>query len=69
MPEELITAVRTLVGASGFSEYVTDAVERRHGHDLLGELIDELEAEHGPLDEVQVRRATMLWTDLDENSG
>src|SRR5215469_12941476 len=61
MPEELVAAVRTMAGASGFSEYVTEAVDRRHRHDLLGELIAELEAEYGPLDEAQVLRAARMW--------
>jgi len=40
MPEDLIDAVRDLVGANEFSQYVTEAVDRRHRHDLLGELIE-----------------------------
>lgn len=65
MPEELVEAVRDLAGAGGFSQYVTDAVDRRHRHDLLGELIDELVAEHGPLDEELVRQATREWPDYE----
>lgn len=49
MPEELADAVRSRTGAGGFSRYVTEAVDREIRNDLLGELIDELEAEYGPV--------------------
>lgn len=49
MPEELAEAVRSRTGAGGFSRYVTDAVDREIRHDLLHELIEELEAEYGPV--------------------
>jgi hypothetical protein len=49
MPEELADAVRARTGSGGFSRYVTEAVEREVRHDLLGELIEELEAEYGPV--------------------
>ncbi len=49
MPEELADAVRARTGAGGFSRYVTEAVSREVRHDLLGELIAELEAEFGPV--------------------
>jgi hypothetical protein len=63
MPEELVSSVKALAGASGFSQYVADAVEDRHRHDLLGELLDEFVAEHGPLDEDLVREAAKAWKD------
>lgn len=49
MPEELADAVRARTGAGGFSRYVTEAVDREMKHDLLGDLIAELEAEYGPV--------------------
>jgi hypothetical protein len=49
MPEELAEAVRARTGAGGFSRYVSEAVEREIKHELLGELLDELEAEYGPV--------------------
>jgi Arc/MetJ-type ribon-helix-helix transcriptional regulator len=66
MPEELADAVRARTGAGGFSRYVSEAVQREIRHDLLGELIEELEAEYGPVpDEVrdQTRRE---WPDYEE---
>jgi hypothetical protein len=47
MPADLIAAVRHRAGAGGFSRYVTEAVQSRSKHDLLGDLLNELEAEHG----------------------
>jgi hypothetical protein len=49
MPADLTAAVRLRAGAGGFSRYVTEAVQNRVKHDLLGDLLTELEAEHGPV--------------------
>jgi hypothetical protein len=63
MPEELTEAVRTRTGAGGFSRYVTAAVQERISHDLLGDLIAEFEAEHGPIPEDLVEKAMREWPD------
>jgi hypothetical protein len=47
MPADLTAAVRHRAGTGGFSRYVTEAVQGRVKHDLLGDLLNELEAEHG----------------------
>ena len=65
MPEELTEAVRARTGPGGFSRYVTDAVQERMQHDLLGELLAELEAEYGPLDPELVRQASREWPDYE----
>jgi len=65
MPEELAEAVRTRTGSGGFSRYVTEAVEREFRHDLLGELIEELEAEHGPVPEHLLEEARREWPDYE----
>lgn len=67
MPEELTEAVRAKAGAGGFSRYVTEAVSREIRHDLLGELLDELEAEYGPVPEELVEQARREWPDCDES--
>jgi hypothetical protein len=66
MPEELADAVRARTGAGGFSRYVTEAVSHEIRHDLLGELIDEYEAEHGPIPEELVREALREWPDYED---
>ena len=65
MPEELADAVRTRTGSGGFSRYVSEAVEREFRHDLLGELIEELEAEHGPVPEHLLEEARREWPDYE----
>jgi chloramphenicol 3-O-phosphotransferase len=67
MPEELTEAVRARTGAGGFSRYVTEAVSREIRHDLLGDLLDEFEAEHGPVPEELVEQARREWPDYDES--
>ena len=63
MPAELVEAIRAEAGAGGFSRYVTDAAQRRFRRDGLRKLLDELEAEHGPVDEAGVREAMAEWPD------
>jgi hypothetical protein len=66
MPAELVDQVRARTGAGGFSRYVTESVEKRVRDDLLGELLDELTATYGPLEEDQVRQAMREWPDYQE---
>lgn len=65
LPSELTEAIRARTGAGGFSRYVTEAVQQRIRHELLGELLDELEAEYGPIDEEGVREAMKEWPDYE----
>jgi len=67
MPEELAEAVRARTGSGGFSRYVTEAVDREIKHDLLGELIAELEAEYGPVPPDVREETSRMWpADEDE---
>jgi Arc/MetJ-type ribon-helix-helix transcriptional regulator len=69
MPEELADAVRARTGAGGFSRYVSEVVEREIRHERLGELLDELEAEYGPVPREireQTRRMWPTYEDDDE---
>src|SRR5215472_5577889 len=65
MPEELAEAVRSRTGAGGFSRYVTDAVDREIRRDLLHELIEELEAEYGPVPRELLDEASREWPDYE----
>jgi hypothetical protein len=65
MPEELTEAVRARTGAGSFSRYVTDAVQEQIRHDMLGDLIAEFEAEHGPIPDDLVEKAMSQWPDYD----
>jgi Arc/MetJ-type ribon-helix-helix transcriptional regulator len=51
LPEELAEAIRSEVGPGGFSRYVTQAIERQRERERLGELVDWLEDEYGPVTE------------------
>lgn len=65
MPAELIEAVRERTGAGGFSRYVAEAVDREIRHDLLGDFLDQLDAEHGPLPEDLLEQARREWPDYE----
>jgi hypothetical protein len=66
MPEDLATAIRERTGPGGFSRYVTEAADRRLSHDRLGDLLDELEAEYGPVPAELLEWAERQWPDHDE---
>lgn len=51
MPAETSEGVRARVGARGFSTYVARAVARQLERDALGDILTQMEAEHGPVDE------------------
>jgi Arc/MetJ-type ribon-helix-helix transcriptional regulator len=57
LPEELAEEIRREVGPGGFSAYVTQAIERQHERDRLGELVDGLEREHGSVTEAELAAA------------
>jgi len=65
MPEELIEAVRGRSGPGGFSRYVAEAVDRELRHDLLGDFLDELDTEYGPVPEELLDQARREWPDYE----
>jgi hypothetical protein len=66
MPEDLAAAIRERTGPGGFSRYVSEATERRLHHDMLGELLDELDAEFGPVPPKLLEWAERQWPDSGE---
>jgi Arc/MetJ-type ribon-helix-helix transcriptional regulator len=65
LPEELTAVVRQRVGKGEFSHYVTEAVTRQLELDLLAELADLLDAEHGPIPEEYLAEAGAAWPDAE----
>ena len=63
MPSELTEAVRIRAGAGGFSRYVSEAVQQQLKHDLLGDLLSELEAEYGPIPQETREETRRMWPD------
>lgn len=57
LPEELAEAIRAEVGPGGFSRYVTHAIERQREQDRLGELVDWMETEYGPVTDEELAAA------------
>lgn len=65
LPEGLTAAVQERVGKGEFSHYVAEAVARQLELDLLAELSELLEAEHGPVPEEYLAEAGAAWPDAE----
>ncbi|RSM75832.1 hypothetical protein DMH04_37485 [Kibdelosporangium aridum] len=65
LPEGLTAAVQQRVGKGEFSRYVTEAVARQLELDLLAELSELLDAEHGPIPEEYLAEAGAAWPDVE----
>ena len=65
LPEDLTTAVQQRVGKGEFSHYVTEAVARQLELDLLTELAELLDADHGPIPEEFLAEAGAVWPDAE----
>jgi Arc/MetJ-type ribon-helix-helix transcriptional regulator len=61
MPEDLATAIREHTGPGGFSRFVAEAAERQLKNEQLRELLDELEAESGPIPDEMREQARRHW--------
>ncbi|MEU0841319.1 hypothetical protein ABZ370_17865 [Streptomyces sp. NPDC005962] len=68
--EGMIAALKERIGKRGMSAYVEALIQRQLERDRLRELIEDAEAEHGPVDQASVegkrallRRATADSTD------
>ena len=61
MPRKLAVAARKRAGRRGLSSFVTQAVARELEREALGQFLDELEQQLGPVPEVELRRARRAW--------
>jgi len=61
MPEDLATAIREHTGPGGFSRFVAEASERQLKSEEFRELLDELEAESGPIPPELEEQVTREW--------
>ncbi|WP_459985653.1 ribbon-helix-helix domain-containing protein [Nocardioides sp. AN3] len=55
MPGDLVEQVKERAGSGGVSAYVTDAVRHRMQMEGLRDLVERMEAKHGPADETKVQ--------------
>lgn len=60
IPTDLLREVDGLMPDGNFSAYVTQALRRQVERDKLGQLVDDLRAEHGDPDPADVARWSAL---------
>lgn len=68
LDEELIDEARETAGARGLSGYVNRALRSQLQHDRLTALLDELEAEAGPIDPRVMEEVRHEWPAPDETT-
>lgn len=61
LPEDVVQEVRARVGPREFSSYVAEAVEQRLRLQMLGEIVDDYVAKHGPISEEVAREVDAEW--------
>ena len=61
MPRKLASAARRRAGRRGLSSFVSRAVARELEREALGEFLDELDAELGPVPDAELKRARRAW--------
>lgn len=59
--EGVLAEARSRAGHRELSAYVNDALVRQLQHDRIGELLDELEKESGPIPSELLEEARALW--------
>lgn len=63
LDETLVAAARDLVGRRGLSRYVNQALRHQLQRDRLVGLLEELEAEAGPIDRRVMEEVRREWPD------
>jgi hypothetical protein len=61
LPQDVVREVRARVGPREFSGYVAEAVEQRLRLQMLGEIVDDYIASHGPVSEEVAREVDAEW--------
>lgn len=61
LPQDVVQEVRSRVGPREFSSYVAEAVEQRLRLQMLGEIVDDYVAKHGPISEDVAQEVDAEW--------
>jgi Arc/MetJ-type ribon-helix-helix transcriptional regulator len=61
LPEDVVAEVRARVGPREFSSFVAQAVEQRLRLQMLGEIVDDYVARHGPISEEVAQEVDAEW--------
>jgi Arc/MetJ-type ribon-helix-helix transcriptional regulator len=61
LPQDVVREVRARVGPRAFSSYVAEAVEQRLRLQMLGEIVDDYVAKHGPISEEVAQEVDAEW--------
>jgi hypothetical protein len=61
LPQDVVQEVRARVGPREFSRYVAEAVEQRLRLQMLGEIVDDYVAKHGPVSDEIAKEVDAEW--------
>lgn len=63
---DVLAQARERVGGRGVSSYVNEAVRRQLRRDALSDLLTEMRAVNGPVDEDQMEEVRRLWPGVND---
>jgi Arc/MetJ family transcription regulator len=63
---EVLAQTRERVGGRGVSAYVNEAVRRQLRRDALADLLAEMQAANGPVDDQLIEEVRRLWPGRDD---
>lgn len=61
LPQDVVEEVRARVGPREFSSYVAEAVQQRLRLQMLGEIVDDYLAKHGPISDETAQEVDAEW--------
>lgn len=61
LPADVVQEVRSRVAPREFSSYVAEALEQRLRLQMLGEIVDDYVAQHGPVPEAMAKEVDAEW--------
>ncbi|MBL7487712.1 CopG family transcriptional regulator [Frankia sp. AgB1.9] len=64
VPDDLLEEVRAQAGEENLSAYITEVLRRQLARDRLGELVDWLEGEYGPITDEERAAARLEMDEL-----
>ena len=68
LDDDVLAEARRRAGHRELSAFINEALRRQLQHDRIGKLLDEMDAEFGPVPEEMIEEAGKIWHGSDARS-